>query len=709
MERVRSKATEQGGFVLIFVLILMIGMGTVMSLITASTKRTVDNVQYKSETERLSAIGDAAVDLAVNELWKNYVAAQGGESGSLASFQAFLDDAQIVSAPGSTTGGDSAIFSSTYDPTAASTDLLGVVDFPLNSKNHASLGGAEIHDLSLVREDNSKATVLRVRATVSFGDDPARRRSSTVERLYIVSGEEFSGFGFALLANNVNCIMCHARVDTADRFYNADASLFGTYSRAKVGTLESLVIRSGKAESNIAGTLYTRGHIFNKDGTVLQGLSGTTLTSALFDNGGLLVEDSSGALTTTEFQAATGDPLPALENLYLEYPTDPAAQTDGILPTQFPPVIPDDNGNRAVDPEEFALVAESASGVLSGGFKQVVAPGSTYSGTGLPTQDVGTLSGVLGGNVVLRGTPDNPIVLNGRIAVDGDVVIEGVVKGSGVIVASGNLYVVGSIRYADGVDSAGNRTFGVAQDGTQNKLTLAAGGNLLVGDFLRDKRGATLTGDSSGAFNFTLSELELFNRAEWTRTQQTLPGEGGTSVVNPLFDPSYLPRYYVLREGNPVYLMNSDSNQTSSYFDPVSGSWMGREHNGKFGKGETELLPGSPEYASARVVALTPESWLSDSQLISIWEESQANHPGGPFQIDALLYTNNATFLLARKSSVYGGQVVLNGGLVGSDMGILVPGNGGVGLQLNYDERQDGSLVLRDTSHVQLMRSVRLR
>ena len=49
-------------------------------------------------------------------------------------------------------------------------------------------------------------------------------------------------------------------------------------------------------------------------------------------------------------------------------------------------------------------------------------------------------------------------------------------------------------------------------------------------------------------------------------------------------------------------------------------------------------------------------------------------------KIDALLYTDNGIFTLIAKESVYDGAVVLNGGMVGRDMGVLV----GNGLEINY-------------------------
>ena len=77
--------------------------------------------------------------------------------------------------------------------------------------------------------------------------------------------------------------------------------------------------------------------------------------------------------------------------------------------------------------------------------------------------------------------------------------------------------------------------------------------------------------------------------------------------------------------------------------------------------------------------------------------------------MDAVLYSNNATMFLSRKATVYAGQGLINGGLIGSDMGILVPGDGGVGLQLNYDMRHVDKIKLRNLERVTLVRGPRFK
>ena len=138
-----------------------------------------------------------------------------------------------------------------------------------------------------------------------------------------------------------------------------------------------------------------------------------------------------------------------------------------------------------------------------------------------------SVGGQTDANVYLHGTEANPIVMNGDVAIDGDLIISGVVKGSGSLRVSGNVYMPSDVRYADGVNANGNRTFGVAADGTENILAIASGGNVVIGDYYRAAwgKGKATNGWRNGSFNFIMEEMATFNRMEWMKTQATLPGE----------------------------------------------------------------------------------------------------------------------------------------------------------------------------------------
>jgi len=192
---------------------------------------------------------------------------------------------------------------------------------------------------------------------------------------------------------------------------------------------------------------------------------------------------------------------------------------------------------------------------------------------------------------------------------------------------------------------------------------------------------------------------------EWTRTQTTLPGANGTTVNNPLYQAGYTPRYYTVNAGDPVYLFVG----SGAYFDPVMKSWLGKEHLGNWNDPTTymTLNPTDPSYASAVISPLSPTSnWLNTSELYAMWNQMETEYGGQAFEIDSMLYTNNSIMSLARKSSAWRGQMVVNGGIVAADTGILVPGPDKltVGLNMNYDARLARAFDLRTDEGVTLVR-----
>jgi hypothetical protein len=351
-----------------------------------------------------------------------------------------------------------------------------------------------------------------------------------------------------------------------------------------------------------------------------------------------------------------------------------------------------------VDPAEFQSVAAGASGTLGSGVIYEVQHGDSYAGK-LPTSSNSNgISGTSANNLIALGTADNPIQISGTVAIDGDLVISGVIKGDGAIIASGNIYVLGDLTYADGSDANKDRTLGIAADGTTNGLAMAAGGNVIAGDYLTDN-GQIVAGDGTGAFNFTMSELTIFNRAEWTKTQAQLKDASGKLVANPLYQPGYKARYYVMGNDDPVFIFNdANSSRPKVYFDVTTETWKGSEHAGNYGTPVVKYAKGDPVYDQATILTLgTGANWLPETTMVGFWGEADALHSSGtPKEIDALLYSNNSAWTCADKDSVYAGHLTLNGGLIAADTGVRVtPKSGNVGLQLNYDARQADKFHLK--------------
>src|SRR5262249_47201481 len=318
------------------------------------------------------------------------------------------------------------------------------------------------------------------------------------------------------------------------------------------------------------------------------------------------------------------------------------------------------------------------------------------------------------------------------------------------ILASGNVYVPGDLKYYDGRtylpgdppgQPSGPETFGTAQDGTANTLGLAAGGNVLLGDYLRPSANThpgpydMVSGDTSGAWNFALAEISIFNRSEWAHTQPMLPGAGDDptnpatwTVHNPGYIPGYLPRYYQFGPGDPVPIFNLGD----LHYDPNSNTWLGTEVPLSWSTQELTLAypsdtsnpilydptTGAPR---AAVLQITPQNgWIPDPiQKTQIEALKAVRQEGDPMRLDGLYYTNNAIFGMVDRGDRMHGKLVVNGSIVCADLGLLSPGNrtsgGGdnvpgspysVGLRLNYDDRTRGMLNVRNPNQVALHRTL---
>jgi hypothetical protein len=229
--------TEERGTILVAVLLAVFLMGTLTLLAVGTAKSVSDRLSFQKDDERLVAIGEAVLNLAIGDVWGEYVREAGGTPGSIGQFRDHLD------AKGFTC------------PKSSPTDVTSRLRLAAGPDSGAALAGAEIHRVELARVDGEGTVLIRISVTLGFGPEDSGHHSRTVERGFYISGAPFRGLEFGLLANNVNCIMCHARFDNADRFYNRDPEKYGTWPRVRVGTLESLLIRATSADSVVAGTI----------------------------------------------------------------------------------------------------------------------------------------------------------------------------------------------------------------------------------------------------------------------------------------------------------------------------------------------------------------------------------------------------------------------------------------------------------------------
>ncbi|MCB9913650.1 MAG: hypothetical protein H6828_00715 [Planctomycetes bacterium] len=770
-ERRRRKGSALIPALMVASLMAMLGLSMLQATLNGSRV-----VNFQGDEYRLKSAVESVGIVATDRIWSQYLAAQGGAAGSINSFRAYLDGAGIADAgPGGP------------PPADAGLDFLEIAGVPGAGVGNPEFDDVNIDALRVVRRDAGESTQLyvTVSASTNRGKDivnPVLNRA--IQLVYTIEPAQFDGFDYGVLTNNVNCIFCHSVVDSADRYYNLDAGAHGTFDRVKVGTLESLMIRDNMdgrpdigdwdADSYIAGSLYMRGKLTNHDGVpITSGWNEKSFKSFAFDGDGHLVEDAWGDLQSTPF-APNSDPHATGENIYLDYPTQYSEMPDGVLPTSFPPPFPDNGGtnpatgladtsgagNKRVDPFEFYQASQEAEGAIVAGIINVSDPSfvidqpAEYSAA-LFTGNQPSLGSATSGNVILTGTPENPIVIDGTIAIDGDLVINGYVKGQGSILVSGNIYIPTDLKYLDGQaylpgdgegSPSGPRTFGIAQDGTKNALGLAAGGNMLLGDYLKPSvftapgQYEYIDGTPNSDWNFSLAELSLFNRTEWAKTQPLLPGAGDDqhdpstwSVPNPSYaGVDYVPRYYNFGPGDEIPIYNLGD----IHFDAASGTWRGDEEvplswdEDKLtiwdpsDTSNAALYDPSTGAAKAAILQLTPkDGWLSDYMQKLAIEYFETQHAyDTPMQIDGLLYTNNAIFGIVHRGDRMKGQLQINGALVCPDLGVLAPGRKNtagygtgdnppdspykVGLRLNYDRRVKGMLNVTNPNQVTIKRTL---
>ena len=86
------------------------------------------------------------------------------------------------------------------------------------------------------------------------------------------------------------------------------------------------------------------------------------------------------------------------------------------------------------------------------------------------------------GAMVLTGTADHPIEVNGPVIIPNDVIISGYVKGQGTIYSGRNIHIVGNIQYVNPPSWSGKSTSS-ASNATKDMLGLMAKGNIVMGNY----------------------------------------------------------------------------------------------------------------------------------------------------------------------------------------------------------------------------------
>ncbi len=717
------RKNDSGMALLLAMIVIVVMLGALM-IATQLSSTARHNTENTIEFARLEEACKAGVDVAVEQLWNQYVIGNGNTTGNLASYRVFIDD--IV------------------DPNA-SASLLSAAE-PLRIDENTF-----IERLNVSRVDDLSGIILTLDVIASMGDEdllPQDRHRQRVEQTLRVSGQPFAGFEYAVLANYINCILCHAGFYSLPEQYNDDPDLHGSFDRVKVATLEALLYRPSTADSVVAGTVYTRGQVYDegyRPRTPAQIENSDFKHFKFSTEDGKIIQDASGLMTKDKLKQAgvdaQGRPT-QFASLYTNYPRDDNMMTDGPLPLEFPAPFPDNDEDRYIDDEEFEEIAGLLSGSVTGGIAYGVPAGGSYTTQGLPAASNGAMaslsaSGRYDGNLILVGTEANPIVLDGEIAVNGDLIMQGKVKGRGQIFVRGNSYLTGDVTYADAPGE-----FGRAADGTENAMALVTGGSVLMGDYvtirgknhtqdmqkypnsaysIRSRQAnvyanvtinnkteridygyfspgvidaneiAPTMVDGSGnvvprqgqQFSFTQSELQLFNNLELEKA---------------LADPEYKPRFYGLRDTQPnnIYIYTKISEEHAvHYTETTNGVMLLTDRLIQLGIDVDSVLD------RAAFHYMNPsDHWISEETLRRIWwnDEMQRTRVndlvGSSWKFDGLLYSNNAIFAITRSYSRHrsntNGRMEIRGAIICPDLGVLAAGRdvrGEESFTLLYDPR----------------------
>jgi hypothetical protein len=642
----------------------------------------------RSDARELESAARGVVAVALAELWDPLEHAHTGRDLTLGDVRAHLD------AHGLHDGG----------PVL---DLLGRVRLA-GTDDDPRFGRSLVRELGVTRRDQGSRTYLDVAATcacAALEPDEEPETFTLVEHFELVA-RPFAGLSFALLATDLSSVFDHMTVDSAPRWHNRDAERRGSFERVRVGALETLRLRTSTGDSTIAGTLYLGGGGVNAAGAPIVDWGRIDLDGVRLDGLGRLVEaeeraaGEAYALRERNLLAADLEQPERFENLYLGY-ADPRRQFDGPLPARFPDVFPDADRDGLVDDGEFELDRARYDGRVSASLVRVVEAGERVADERalldlFVRSNREEVAGCVAGSLVLVGTPERPIEIEGDLLVDGDLVISGFVRGVGRIVARGNVHVPSDIVLLDGSTTAAGRTFGVGADGLPNGLGLVAAGALLVGDVF----GPGHVDEHGGARAVELALAE-FNRRAWLRAQEFLPAAGTdpraprtAGVRNPAFlGLDHVPRYLNLRPGAPVPLALGGAG-----FDPELRPW-----NDPAGGAAALVLaaPGDDLLARGTVSALGP-AWLDPAMHARMAEHLLAQRPRWkPLAVDAALWGGAGIVAVLDPRSVgLDGRLVVSGAVIAPEFACSAPR----GLVVLHDPRAPQLLDVRDHAHVGLRR-----
>ncbi|MCX7783224.1 MAG: hypothetical protein N2318_06215 [Meiothermus sp.] len=676
--------------VFMFIVIILVSVASLTSL---NNRR---NAQDALRTSQAQFAAEAGLERAVARLWHQVLATAASPSVSAYAVE--------LNRMGLTNG----------------TTLASLFGDP------QSLGDGSSFVVRVSRQDDTStdpdAVVLTLTSTGTLADGTTRR----LRQVFRVD-RAFFPFDYALLTNNAECIFCHLDVKSLDALRgNPTADPSTWWRRAKVGVLESLIMRDNEEAGVVHGSLVARG-------TVSQQYSGNIGPSNLYRttmNPGDARIRSTAQVSVTPADCSIPSNCITPQNLYYNYPDSNNLAAfgnrapDGELPDSFPLPIADTNNNRLIDDAEWSAEVSSSlagtnesysTGSITASMTINPSGSITWPGGGSVLTQTSANLGQSRSNVILDGSV-TPITLSGTVFIDGDVVIRGRVRGNGTILARGNVYVMGDLTYDCGTGS----TLAACDYSTPSRLpqlNLIAGGNAVVGDYMTidtwlndpTRDNVDMLGTSRNQQTMTFCQANPTDQAcsqlrfqPWDsrRVQSQRPNLALTEIANfnrrelqrYLRDSNYRPRLYTFGE-NQIYFSTGCSHDPQNY---ASYSTIRGGAQVSFCRGDDTLSTVTLTTAQASSILSRAARYEATSAtfnnaiLKNLWANSMNARGTGPLRTDGLLYSANAIFGLSqRKYSKLNGRWDLRGGLVAADTGIFVPGpgDGTSGLTIYHDNR----------------------
>jgi hypothetical protein len=344
--------------------------------------------------------------------------------------------------------------------------------------------------------------------TSAVGATQADQRAPQSVRIRINFGNN-PIFDLAMLTQTTNCMFCHLRV-------NGDVGSVGFFRPGWGGEGHGGSTNSGR-DSQVVGKVYVGPPTADE---IAGGLADYVTNDG---------EDWTDGAGTTQKSLNGARVLAPDGNDVHDSQASLADNVAGVIESNYTgPKLPDDeNGDGTAD---FPPIDTQVAELQSAGKLGIGASATAITVNGTPTtagafgawkvplrgdfaadlapvaptdfdytNAEGGTSSVLDGNLILIGTYDNPINLDGDIFVKGDVVIKGYVQGRGGIYAGRNVYVAGDVIYKDlpanwPLKDDAQAVSAVANNPTATELRLAARSNIVVGDWTyqndRDTDGA---------------------------------------------------------------------------------------------------------------------------------------------------------------------------------------------------------------------------